>query len=76
MEYCGGGSLLDIMKICDSSLREDEIRQVCKEVVAALQYLHGNQRIHRDIKAANILLTLNGISKLGMRMNSCKAISE
>lgn len=45
-------------------LREEEIAAICEGVVCGLSYLHSLGRIHRDIKAGNILLTENGTVKL------------
>jgi serine/threonine protein kinase len=53
------------MKICNKPLREDQIATVCKDVLLGLKYLHSQKRIHRDIKAGNILLTEEGKAKLG-----------
>jgi len=64
MEYCGAGSVCDIMKICDKTLTEDQISVVCKDVLNGLSYLHSLRKIHRDIKAGNILLNSKGASKL------------
>ena len=32
--------------------------------IKALEYMHKNKKIHRDIKAAYILINHNGIAKL------------
>jgi serine/threonine protein kinase len=64
MEYCGAGSVCDMMKICDNTLSEDQIAVVCKDVLNGLAYLHGMLKIHRDIKAGNVLLNNQGASKL------------
>lgn len=45
-------------------LREDEIGAICKDALYGLVYLHKMDRIHRDVKAGNILLTENGTVKL------------
>ncbi|XP_038060746.1 serine/threonine-protein kinase TAO1-like isoform X4 [Patiria miniata] len=63
MEYCLG-SASDIIEVHKKPLQEDEIAAICEDALNGLVYLHSNQRIHRDIKAGNILLTDNGTVKL------------
>lgn len=63
MEYCLG-SASDIIEVHKKPLREDEISAVCKDALQGLEYLHSLGRIHRDVKAGNILLTENGTVKL------------
>ncbi|CRL08117.1 CLUMA_CG020882, isoform A [Clunio marinus] len=63
MEYCVG-SASDIIEVHKRPLKEDEIAAICDGVLHGLSYLHLLGRIHRDIKAGNILLTEQGIVKL------------
>ncbi|SMN21394.1 similar to Saccharomyces cerevisiae YDR523C SPS1 Putative protein serine/threonine kinase expressed at the end of meiosis and localized to the prospore membrane [Maudiozyma saulgeensis] len=66
MEYCGGGSCADLIKYCyKTGLPEIKVSFIIKNVLLGLQYLHDQKKIHRDIKAANILLTDSGQIKLG-----------
>lgn len=64
MELCEPGSVLDVMKMLDRALSEDQIRVVCSAVLLSLSYLHDKRLIHRDVKAGNILLCRNGQIKL------------
>ncbi|CAH8454481.1 unnamed protein product [Heterobilharzia americana] len=64
MEYCIG-SVADVLEVHKKPLREDEIACIVQEVLTGLDYLHSEKRIHRDIKAANILLTDSGGVKIG-----------
>lgn len=65
MEYCGAGSITDLVKSTKGqSLREDWIAYVCREILRGLSHLHANKIIHRDIKGQNVLLTENAQVKL------------
>ena len=46
-------------------LREEEITIITQYALRGLEYLHFKRKIHRDIKAGNILLNLEGHAKLG-----------
>ncbi|KAG9353421.1 hypothetical protein JZ751_018017 [Albula glossodonta] len=64
MEYCGAGSILDIIRLRNKTLSEDEIATVVQSTLKGLEYLHFMRKIHRDIKAGNILLNAEGQAKL------------
>ena len=64
MEFCKLGSLRDVIDIRNEVLNEFQIAFVMHDVLNALIVLHDHQIIHRDLKAANILLSANGVSRL------------
>jgi len=64
MEYCGAGSVSDIMRLRKKTLTEEEIATVLSDTLKGLEYLHLRKKIHRDIKAGNILLNNEGHAKL------------
>ncbi|KAM8879919.1 STE20-like serine/threonine-protein kinase isoform 1-T1 [Spinachia spinachia] len=64
IEFCAGGAVDAVMLELERPLTEPQIRVVCQQTLLALVYLHDNKIIHRDLKAGNILLTLDGDVKL------------
>ncbi|KAM0326276.1 hypothetical protein ACHAQA_006873 [Verticillium albo-atrum] len=62
MEFCSGGSCADLMK--PGLIGEDYIAIIVRELLLGLDYLHSDKKLHRDVKAANVLLSSNGLVKL------------
>lgn len=58
MEYCAGGSLRSLLK--PGRLDERYIGVITRELLIALSFIHKAGVIHRDIKAANVLVTKEG----------------
>uniref|UniRef100_A0A8D0AR89 non-specific serine/threonine protein kinase n=1 Tax=Sander lucioperca TaxID=283035 RepID=A0A8D0AR89_SANLU len=64
IEFCPGGAVDATMLELDRGLTEPQIKVVCRQMLEALSYLHSMKIIHRDLKAGNILLMLDGDIKL------------
>ncbi|EOY23910.1 Serine/threonine-protein kinase fray2 isoform 2 [Theobroma cacao] len=65
MPFMSEGSCLHLMKIAyPDGFEEPAIGSILKETLKALDYLHRQGHIHRDVKAGNILLDNNGTVKL------------
>ena len=68
LPYLKGGSCADLMKSMKSFKHgfkdESIISTILHDVLQGIQYCHNDGRIHRDIKAANILLSADGVAQL------------
>lgn len=51
MEFCAGGSCSDMMK--PGLIQEEYIMIIIKELLLGLEYLHGDKKLHRDLKGRN-----------------------
>lgn len=71
MEYCGGGSCADLLKYC-KTFSEEIVAYIIRDTLNGLVYIHREQKVHRDIKLANILLTEKGEVKLADFGVSCE----
>ncbi|BGP03878.1 Serine/threonine-protein kinase KIC1 [Rhodotorula toruloides] len=58
MDFASGGSIRTLMK--SGPIEEKYAALIVREVLVALAFLHKQNIIHRDVKAANILLTQTG----------------
>ena len=65
IEFCGGGAVDSIMVDLEKPLNEKQIRYICREMCEGLTFVHSQRVIHRDLKAGNVLLTLDGGVRLG-----------
>ncbi|XP_027061643.1 germinal center kinase 1-like isoform X1 [Coffea eugenioides] len=78
MEYMAGGSVADLIQP-NQPLDEMSIACILRDLLHAVEYLHNEGKIHRDIKAANILLTENGdvkVADFGVSAQLTRTISR
>jgi NIMA (never in mitosis gene a)-related kinase len=68
MEYCEEGDLAYFIKnraTTNDYLEENSVLNWFLQILLALEYVHRQKILHRDIKSSNIFLTSNGTVKLG-----------
>lgn len=77
LEFVSGGSIASIISSY-GFLEEEVIKTYARQILHALDYLHKNKIVHRDIKGANILIDPQGSVKLAdfgcskmMELKSC-----
>jgi len=61
MELVAGGCLTDTLK---SPFTEPQIAYVCKAMLSALAFMHKDDKMHRDIKSDNVLVSKEGLVKV------------
>jgi NIMA (never in mitosis gene a)-related kinase len=65
MEYAERGTLAKYLSVLDRPMSEQEMLTMFAQMVEAIDYLHKERILHRDLKTANIFLTKEGMVKLG-----------
>lgn len=63
MEYAENGSLLDLIR-AERKLTENRARELFKQIVSVIEYIHSKGIVHRDIKCENLLFDKNNVVKL------------
>ncbi|XP_073913894.1 serine/threonine-protein kinase 10 isoform X2 [Castor canadensis] len=79
IEFCPGGAVDAIMLELDRGLTEPQIQVVCRQMLEALDFLHSKKIIHRDLKAGNVLMTLEGdirLADFGVSAKNLKTLQK
>nr|XP_036851019.1 serine/threonine-protein kinase 10 [Manis javanica] len=79
IEFCPGGAVDAIMLELDRGLTEPQIQVVCRQMLEALNFLHNKRIIHRDLKAGNVLMTLEGdirLADFGVSAKNLKTVQK
>jgi RNA polymerase sigma factor (sigma-70 family) len=63
MEFLDGQTLRSVLK-SHGSFPESEVRKILGTIGCAIDYAHGKDVIHRDVKPSNIMLNQDGTTKL------------
>ncbi|KAJ7202627.1 kinase-like domain-containing protein [Mycena pura] len=65
MEYVEGGTVRRMAEVL-GPIAEGDARRICRQLVAGLEYLHYQSPpiVHKDIRGANLLITLDGCVKI------------
>ena len=76
-EFISGGSLTDIlhkyMAMYQRPFSEDIVQHIMRQIVSAVQYLHFNRIIHRDLKLDNILVNFaSDYDKQTLNLKNCQ----
>ena len=63
LEFCPNGDLYKYLRR-QGSLREGEARDLTRQLLEGLSYLHDRSIVHRDLKLSNLLVGVDGALKI------------
>lgn len=76
MEFCPGGSLLELLRSTTAARTQDACARYCLQAALGLHYLETHNCVHRDIAARNCLIGKNGDIKISDFGLSLEVTSE
>lgn len=67
MEYADGGTLAQIIaeRSPNNFFTEEKILKIFEQITSAINYMHSQNILHRDLKTANVFLNNRGTVKIG-----------